>query len=57
VLHRDKTDGKLPALLSRDAALVFICVLAFLQAHALLTSQKMKVFLIEAENVEKNITL
>lgn len=56
MLYRDKIDGKLPALLSRDEALVFISVHAFVQAHALLASQKMKVFLIGAENVEKNIT-
>lgn len=55
-VNRDKIDGKLPVLLSRDEALVFICVHAFVQAHALLASQKMKVFLIGAENVEKNIT-
>lgn len=43
-------------LQNRDEALVFICVHAFVQAHALLTLKKMKVFLIRAENVEKNIT-
>lgn len=56
LLHSDKIDGKLPALLSRAEALVFICVYAFVQAHALPASRKMKVFLIGAENVEKNIT-
>lgn len=56
ILCRNKIDGKLPVLLNRDEALVFICVHAFVQAHALLTSQKMKVFLIGAENVEKNVT-
>lgn len=54
--YSDKIDGKLPALLSRDVSLVFISVYAFVQAHALLASQKMKVFLIRAENVEKNNT-
>lgn len=56
VWYRNKIDGKLPALLNRDEALVFICVHVFVQAHALLASQKMKVFLIGAENMEKNIT-
>lgn len=56
MLHRNKIDGKLPVLLNRDEAFVFICVCAFVQAHALLASQKMKAFLIGAENMEKNIT-
>jgi len=38
MLYRNKIDGKLPALLNRDEALVFICLHAFVQAHALLAS-------------------
>lgn len=57
LLYRNKIDDKLPALLNRNEALVFVCVHGFVQAHAILASQKMKMFLIGAENMEKNITV